>query len=145
MRVLKLVQCTSELKLVSGLNWLWRHVIPTIENIHWSCCIHAAIPTTQKWWSPSSPSQSSVCARVAVRRWFLQPLRSLVVFLSVIATFAGDQVLRDCPKLSSEEESLMESLQSRLCLTLLRAATSLRLRDLGRRFCSRTISPLSWR
>ena len=44
-------------------------------------------------------------------------------FSFVITTFAGDQVLRDCPRVSSEEDSLMESLQSRLCLTLLRAAT----------------------
>ena len=59
------------------------------------------------------------CSSSGVRAIFEERRR----FSFVIATFAGDQVLRDCPRVPSEEDSLMESLQSRLCLTLLRAAT----------------------
>ena len=145
MRCLKLVQYTSELNLVRGLNWLWRHVIPTIENIHWSCCIHAAIPTTKKvvelFVSQPVERVRESCSSSGVPAIFEERRR----FSFVIATFAGDQVLRDCPRVSSEEDSLMESLQSRLCLTSSASRHILRLRDLGRRFCSRTISPLSWR
>ena len=121
MRCLKLVQYNSELNLVSGLNWLWRHVIPTIENIHWSCCIDAAIPTqkvVELFVSQPVERVRESCSSSGVPAIFEERRR----FSFVIATFAGDQVLRDCPRVSSEEDSLMESLQSRLCLTL-RAAT----------------------
>ena len=62
------------------------------------------MPTAHKWWSSSSSSQTSVCAKAAVCREFLPPFRSLVrFFLLVVTAFAGDQVRRGSPKAASHK------------------------------------------